>query len=338
MAERSGPVAAVGGLSVEHWKNRAVLVTGAGGFIGGNLAKKLVELGAEVFVLIRDAHPNVAIRVLGIEHRVTVIRGDLGDQALLERTLNEHGIRHVFHLAAQALVGVANQSPVSTFESNIRGTWILLEACRRVGVDSCVVASSDKAYGIHEKLPYEESAPLLGIYPYDASKACTDIIARSYAQTYQMPVTVTRNANIYGPGDMNYSRIVPDAIRCALEKRPLQIRSDGKMQRDYMFVDDAVDGYLRLAERSRELRGRAFNFGTQIATSTLEVVETVRKIVPEAPAPEILGTARYEIPVQYLDATVARRDLGWAPRVALLEGVSRTVEWYRRHRSESPRA
>ena len=314
-----------------YWANKRVLVTGAGGFVGGNLAKGLVDVGADVLVLLREYHPRTTLSLLGIDRSVHVVHGDLVDQALLERVLNEHQIGHVFHLAAQALVGVANHSPVSTFESNVRGSWSLLEACRRIGVESVVVASSDKAYGAQEQLPYHESAPLLGIHPYDASKACTDILARSYAKTYQMPVVVTRNANIYGPADLNFSRIVPDAIRCALRRQPLLIRSDGKMSRDYMFVDDAVNGYLRLGVAATQMAGRAFNFGTQIATTTLEMVEKIGRIVPNAPPPQILGTAKYEIPAQILDATAARTELGWTAATDLDAGLRETVGWYREH-------
>ncbi|MFL5894436.1 MAG: NAD-dependent epimerase/dehydratase family protein, partial [Thermoleophilaceae bacterium] len=260
--------AARGGPELSRWKDVPVLVTGAQGFIGSWLAERLLNEGAQVVTLLRDVEPGSRFAEEGIGDRCTHVRADLLDYEALVRTLNEHGVRTVFHLAAQTIVGTANRSPLSTFETNIRGTYLLLEACRSVGagdpVERVVVASSDKAYGNHDRLPYREDFPLQPRYPYDVSKAATDMIARSYAGTYEMPVAVTRLANVYGGGDVNWSRIVPDTARAlANDKQPV-IRSDGSPERDYMYVGDAVDAYLTIAASldRKDLWGRAWNAGT----------------------------------------------------------------------------
>ncbi|MBU1939560.1 MAG: GDP-mannose 4,6-dehydratase [Candidatus Diapherotrites archaeon] len=316
------------------WQGKKAFVTGADGFIGSWVAKGLLEKGANVYCLARDVKKDAGYDVLGIRDKITLVHGDLIDYASLERPVREYEIDSVFHLAAQALVGVANSGPMSTFESNIRGTYNLLEACRRAErVKRIVVASSDKAYGVQEKLPYTEDSPLHGAYPYDASKACTDIIARSYFTTYGMPVTVTRNANTYGGGDMNFSRIVPDAIRCALEGKALEIRSDGKAERDYMYAQDAVSAYLTLAENAEQegVKGEAFNFGTGKPVSVLEVVKEINGIVDSAVEPKVLGSAKNEIDRQWLDSGKAARVLGWKPEYSLAQGLKETVEWYRHY-------
>lgn len=320
---------------VGFWKDRNVLITGANGFVGSWLAGKLVEEKAHVVALIRDIREDGNLRIQGLADKLTLVNGDVVDQEAVERVLNEYEIDTCFHLAAQAIVGVANRSPVSTFNSNIKGTWILLEACRNSKkVERIVVASSDKAYGCQKKLPYTEDSPLLGSYPYDASKACADILSGCYFVTYGLPVAVTRCANIYGGADMNYSRLIPDAIRCILQEREFVIRSDGTPERDYMYVEDAVSAYLALAEQLNrdEVKGQAFNFGTG---NPISVADLFRKIAllcgkPDV-RPKILGTAKNEIDRQYLDSTKAKNILGWSVKHSIDEGLKKTIEWYKRH-------
>lgn len=318
---------------MHYWHDRSVFITGANGFAGSWLAGALVERGARVVALIRDVVPQGGLRLMGIQDTVTQIHGDLGDLPLLERLLNEYQVHTCFHLAAQAIVGAANRSPLSTFESNIRGTWHLLEACRRTPTVRCVVvASSDKAYGRHDRLPYREDFPLLGIYPYDASKACADILARSYFQTYGLPVSVTRFANLYGGGDFNFSRLVPDTIQAILHNRNPVIRSDGTPVRDYLYVEDAVRGYLALAEQqeSANVAGEAFNFGTGQPVSVLELVSKLIALSGRTHlAPDIQGQPTCgEIDRQYLASDKAQQLLGWQPRYSLEEGLTQTLRWY----------
>src|SRR6266849_4334314 len=244
----------------DGWKDRTVLVTGIGGFVGGGLAAGLLARGATVVGVLRDSGGGRLLEALGIVDRIELVHGSINTPGVVERAINEYEVDTVFHLAAQAIVGVANRSPLSTFESNITGTWQVLEASRQSPtVQSVVVASSDKAYGNQRVLPYTEDTPLSGIYPYDASKVCTDVLARSYAATYNLSVAVTRCANIYGPGDLNWSRLIPGTIRSALDGAPPIIRSDGTPERDYLYLDDAVEGYLRVASHLPAIAGEAFN-------------------------------------------------------------------------------
>ena len=324
---------------MSYWKGKRVLITGADGFVGGNLAQELMARSAQVIAIERDGRPTNTLRMLGIYDRVTVARGDICDLAFMSRVLNEYSVTHCFHLAAQALVGVASAGPLSTFETNIRGTYMVLEASRATkGIEGVVVASSDKAYGVHSALPYTEEASLNGLYPYDASKACTDILARSYFVTYGLRIAVTRNANTYGPGDMSFSRIVPDAIRCALRGVPLKIRSDGMMERDYLFVQDAVRGYADIGEAlgREEVAGQAFNLGTERPVSVLDICTLIAKLTGSAPPPRVLNVTKYEIPRQYLDASKARRVLGWRPEHTLEQGLHKTIEWYRQLLAREP--
>jgi CDP-glucose 4,6-dehydratase len=313
------------------------LVTGAQGFVGSWLAERLLDEGARVVTLLRDVEPDSRFNADGIADRCVLVRAELTDYDAITRALNEHGIRAVFHLAAQTIVGTANRSPLSTFETNIRGTYTLLEACRGLGVvsdrvEQIVVASSDKAYGRHEQLPYREDFPLQPLYPYDVSKAATDMIARSYAATYEMPVAVTRLANIYGGGDPNRSRIIPDTI-LALQhgKRPV-IRSDGSPERDYLYVEDAVDAYLAIAASldERENWGRAWNAGTGEPVSVRDVVERLIRIAGADVEPDVQGdgTPHGEIDRQFLDSSAIKRDLGWQPRWSLDDGLAATWRWY----------
>lgn len=320
------------------WHGRSVLVTGAGGFVGSWLTHALVERDANVTVILRDQPKISNFELLGLASRVNIVRGSIAEYQLVERTLNEYEVDTCFHLAAQAMVGVANRSPLSTFESNIKGTWTFLEACRMSKlIERVVVASSDKAYGSQPRLPYTEDMPLLGSNPYDASKVCADVLARSYHYTYHLPLAVARCANIYGGGDLNFSRLIPGAIRSALLHEPPVIRSDGTPVRDYLYVDDAVAAYLTLAEQveRQDVCGRAFNFGMNAPVSVLEVVRQILDAcgTPDL-VPDVRGTSKLndEIDRQYLDSQRATTALGWIPWVALEEGIRQAVAWY----SESP--
>jgi CDP-glucose 4,6-dehydratase len=308
-------------------------VTGAQGFVGSWLAESLLEAGARVVVPRRDVEPESRFRTDGIEDRCAIALADMLDHESLLRILNEHEVTAVFHLAAQTIVGTANRSPLSTFEANVRGSYNLLEACRVLGtLDAVVVASSDKAYGRHEELPYREDSPLQPTYPYDVSKACTDLIARSYAATYGLPVAVTRLANVYGGGDVNWSRIVPDTARALVRGERPVIRSDGSPERDYLYVEDAVGAYLAIADSlgRKELRGRAWNAGWGRPHSVFEVVNGLIEASGRDVEPDIRGEGvpAGEIDRQYLDSTAMDEELGWRPSVDLEEGLRRSWAWY----------
>jgi CDP-glucose 4,6-dehydratase len=321
------------------WDSKNVFVTGADGFIGSWVAKTLVEKNANVIVVVRDIKVRSNIDVMNLRGKVTIVQGDILDYPLMERVINEYDIDTVFHLAAQALVGIANKSPISTFNTNIRGTWNILEACRKIGtVKRIVVASSDKAYGVHKELPYTEEAPLHGLYPYDASKACADILSRSYFVSYGLPVAVTRNANTYGGGDMNFSRIIPDGICSTLKGKRLEIRSDGTPERDYMYIKDAVSGYLTLAEQlnRKEVQGQAFNFGTETPISVLDLFNKIIKLIGKDIKPKVLGTATNEIDRQYLGIEKVKKVLSWTPKYSLDEGLKETIEWYKEFLEKNP--
>jgi CDP-glucose 4,6-dehydratase len=321
------------GVTTGLWKSRPTLVTGGTGLLGGSLVRRLLGQGAELICLVRDWVPQCELVHTGLIEQVKVARGDVCDQALVERVLGEYGIATVFHLAAQTIVGVANRNPVSTFESNIRGTWTVLEACRRsVLVKQVVVASSDKAYGAQPRLPYDESTPLQGTHPYDVSKSCSDLLARAYARTYGLPVTVTRCGNLYGGGDLNWNRIVPGTIRSVLRGERPVIRSDGSYVRDYFYVDDAAAAYLLLAERlaaDPDLSGEAFNFSTELQVTVRELIERILTLMGSDLEPEVRNEVRHEVREQYLSAAKARRMLAWTPLYTLEEGLLATIEWYR---------
>ena len=315
----------------DFWSGRPVLVTGGGGFLGSWLVKHLVDRGAQVVCLLRDTVPESGLQMVGVADRVHVVRGDIVDFPTVERAINEYEVDTVFHLAAQALVGTANRSPLSTFETNIKGTWVVLEAARTIPtVTRTVVASSDKAYGSAPDLPYREDHPMAGLHPYDASKSCTDILARTYAHTWKMPVTVTRCGNLYGGGDMNWNRIVPDTIKALWEGRAPVVRSDGTFERDYLYVEDAVEGYMRLAERTADpdVAGRAFNLGLGRPVTVLEVVDRLIAIHGADVRPEILNQAKAEIHSQYLDCSLARELLDWTPAHGLEGGLREAWTWY----------
>ena len=324
---------AVADLGVSFWRDRPVLVTGASGLVGGAVVRLLLERGADVVCLLRDWVPDSELVRGGLLARARVVRGDVRDQALLERALGEHEARTVIHLAAQTTVPVANRNPVSTFESNVAGTWALLEACRRSPqVGQVVVASSDKAYGEHARLPYDEDAPLLARHPYDVSKACADLVAQSYAATWGLPVAISRCGNFFGPGDLNWNRIVPGTVRSLLRGERPVVRSDGRFVRDYFYVEDGAAAYLLLAEalaRDPGLRGRAFNFSNEQPLTVLELVERLQAVLGSALEPDVRNEASHEIRAQYLSAARARSELGWAPLFSLEQGLERTVAWYR---------
>ena len=314
------------------WLDRPVLVTGCTGFLGSWLTIALVDAGAQVIGLIRDEIPHSHLRRSGYHARIAAVRGDVTDYALVERTLNEYEIESVFHLAAQTIVTIANRAPLSTFDTNIKGTWTVLEAARRSPtVGRILVASSDKAYGPQTDLPYTEDMQLQGCHPYDVSKACADLIAQAYAETYRMPVAVTRCANLFGGGDLNWNRIVPGTIRSALRgERPI-VRSDGSPLRDYLYVQDAVRAYITLAQQldRSDLHGQAFNFGTDEPRTVLEIVETIVALSDHPDLdPEILGEASNEIQDQYLDSNKAGQMLGWEPVYSLENGLRETIAWY----------
>jgi CDP-glucose 4,6-dehydratase len=323
------------GLSSSFWLDRPILVTGATGLVGSWLVHRLVQSGADVVCLIRDWVPQSELVRTQTIDRVKVVRGDICDRDLLERTLGEYEIETVFHLAAQTIVTIANKNPISTFETNIRGTWNLLEACRRISkVHQIVVASSDKAYGDQTNLPYDENTPLQGQHPYDVSKSCADLISSTYANTYGLPVVITRCGNFFGGGDLNWNRIIPGTIRSIFRKQRPIIRSDGIYVRDYFYVEDGSAAYMLLAEKLAEhpeLKGEAFNFSTEIQVSVIQIVEMILKIMNSDLEPEIRNEASNEIRHQYLSAQKAQCVLGWHPLYSLHDGLERTVAWYQKY-------
>ncbi|NIA06544.1 MAG: NAD-dependent epimerase/dehydratase family protein [Actinobacteria bacterium] len=315
------------------WQDRRVFITGATGLLGSSLTAELVEKGASVVALVRDKLPGSELIRSGLIHKIDRVDGELEDYPTVQRTINEYEIDTIFHLGAQTIVPTANRNPLSTFEANIRGTWHVLEAARHTStVKAVVVASSDKAYGSQEVLPYDESMPLQGRFPYDVSKSCADLLAQSYAHSYSLPVAVTRCGNFYGGGDLNFNRIVPGVIRWAYRgQRPI-IRSDGKMIRDYFYVRDGACCYIELAQYLHshpEIAGEAFNFSNEQQISVLELTELLLKLMDKSDLkPQVLSQANNEIPHQYLSAAKAHKILGWQPRWSLEDGLKETIAWY----------
>ena len=316
----------------EFWQDRSVLITGCTGLLGSWMTQELVARGARVVGLVRDWIPQSRLFTEGLSDKITTVYGGIEDLGVLERAINEYEVDTVFHLAAQTIVGVANREPLGTFEANIKGTWNVLEACRRVGgVSRIVVASSDKAYGDQEILPYDEQTPLQGEHPYDVSKSCADLLCRTYYVTYNLPVCITRCGNFYGGGDLNFNRIVPDTIRSTLRDKPIVIRSDGTYIRDYFYVKDGVLAYLHLAEQMDrpEILGEAFNFSNELQISVLELVHKILKLMGKPHLePTILNQAQNEIKHQYLSAAKARKLLDWKSPYDLDAALLETIQWY----------
>lgn len=315
------------------WRDRPTFVTGASGLVGSWLVRRLVEAGADVVCLVRDWVPQSELVRTGLIKRVKVVRGDIRQREVLERALGEYEIESVLHLAAQTIVTIANRNPVATFETNIGGTWNLLEACRRSPtVKQIVVASSDKAYGDQAILPYDENTPLHGQHPYDVSKSATDLISTTYAKTYGLPVVITRCGNFYGGGDLNWNRIVPGTIRSILRNQRPVIRSDGEYIRDYFYVEDGAAAYMLLAEQlgaRPELKGQAFNFSNEIQVTVGQIVDKILRIMDSPLAPEIRNEASNEIRRQYLSAEKVRTMLAWQPLFSLEQGLAKTIDWYK---------
>ncbi len=316
-----------------NWREKNVLVTGANGFLGSWVTKALVDEGARVICLIKEDLPLSLFNLTGTIDRVTKVAGTLEDYATVEKVIREFGVEICFHLAAQPIVTAAQSEPRLTFETNIRGTWNLLEAVRKVGrVTALVVASSDKVYGDLEELPYIEGNPLLGRSPYDASKVCTDVLAQSYFRTYGLPIGIARCGNFYGPGDLQWSRIVPGTIRSLESHTNPVIRSDGTYVRDYFYVEDGAGAFLTLASQLNrpEVQGQAFNFGTETPTKVLDVVDKLIDLSGKRNLkPKILNEAKGEIREQYLSCAKARKLLNWSHRTTLSEGLSGTYSWYK---------
>jgi CDP-glucose 4,6-dehydratase len=320
-------------LNRDFWRDRPTFVTGGTGLLGSWLAQRLMEAGADVVCLVRDWVPQSELVRTGTMEQVKVVRGDIRDRELIERILGEYETDTVFHLAAQTIVTIANRNPISTFETNIAGTWNLLEACRRSPkVKQIVAASSDKAYGDQTDLPYDESTPLQGRHPYDVSKSAADLIALTYASTYDLPVAITRCGNFYGGGDLNWNRIIPGTIRSIIREQKPVIRSDGNYVRDYFYVEDGAAAYMLLAEKlaaQPELRGEAFNFSNEIQVTVAQIVEKILELMETPLQPEIRNEVSNEIRHQYLSAEKAHRLLGWSPLFTLDEGLLRTIGWYK---------
>jgi CDP-glucose 4,6-dehydratase len=323
---------------INFWQDRRVFITGASGLVGGWLVKELLAQKADVVILLRDWVPGSQLIHSKELEKTTIVRGDLSDSRFLERVLAEYEIQSVIHLAAQTIVPIANRNPLSTFESNIAGAWNLLEACRHVkSISAVVVASSDKAYGDVPMLPYKEDMPLSAIYPYDVSKACADMISLSYAKAFNLPVAITRCGNFFGGGDLNWNRIIPGTIRSILREQQPNIRSDGTLVRDYIYVEDAVSAYMTLTQAlssNANLKGEAFNFSNESQRNVLELTRTILGLMSSDLEPIVRGENRGEIQEQYLDSTKANTILKWKPRFGLEEGLRRTITWYENYFDE----
>ncbi|NLE90939.1 MAG: NAD-dependent epimerase/dehydratase family protein [Elusimicrobia bacterium] len=313
------------------WKDKRVLITGFEGFLGSNLTKTLLGTKAKIIGLdIRTVRKDTIFSRADYG-RIKSYKGSVTNFKLLREILRKHSINVIFHLAAEAIVSRSHKDPLRAFDSNIAGTWRLLEAARgREDMNAIVVASSDKAYGSHKKLPYRENAPLIADHPYDVSKSCADLIAYTYYHTYGLPVVVTRCGNIYGPGDFNFTRLMPDAMRCISRNRTLKIRSDGKFVRDYVYVDDIVSGYIRIAEllKARDLMGQAYNLSDENPLTVMQVLKEINALCGNSLKYRIMNSARYEIKKQYLSSRKAREELQWKPGYTIKEGLRKTIDWY----------
>lgn len=320
-------------VTTSFWRDRRTLVTGATGFLGSWLVEDLLRAGADVICLVRDWQPKSRLVTSGSLDRTSWVSGDVTDQTLIERILGEYEVETVFHLAAQTIVPIANRNPASTFHSNVAGTWSLLEAARRSPlVRQIIVASSDKAYGANATLPYDENTPLQGRTPYDVSKSCADLIAQSFADTFELPVVITRCGNLFGGGDLNWSRLIPGTIRSILRGEAPIIRSDGTFVRDYFYVEDGAAAYRMLAEALAtrpDLSGNAFNFSNEQPRTVIEVVSEILDLMDSDLQPLILNEASQEIQEQHLDASKARETLMWRPLFSPIDGLQTTIRWYR---------
>ncbi len=304
--------------------------------LGSELTSQLVDLGTNLTLIVRDRAFRSPVFNAGLFDKVNSVFGDVTDFALVLRVLNEYEIDTVFHLAAQTIVGIANLSPLSTFDSNIRGTWNVLEAARLSHkIRSVVVASSDKAYGDHEVLPYDEKAPLKGNHPYDVSKSCTDLLAQTYWHTYKLPVSITRCGNLFGGGDLNFSRIIPGTIRSLLRNEPPILRSNGQFIRNYFYIKDAVNGYLCISEQMEKSSGEAFNLATEDRFTVLEMTNLIIRLMNSTLQPLIKNETKNEIPDQYLGVSKVKEVLGWKSRYSIEEALTETIEWYRQYLSFS---
>ena len=316
----------------KFWQNKNIFITGYEGFLGSNLTRTLLNYGAKIWGLDIITHRKNTILSGKDLNKVKVTKGSVGNFSLVSEIIKENNIEFIFHLAAEALVGKCNKNPLRTFSTNIKGSWNVLEASRNNNsIKAIIIASSDKAYGIQKELPYKENSPLAGCHPYDVSKSCTDLLAYTYFCTYRLPVCITRCGNIYGPGDFNFSRIVPDTVRSVLRNKTLIIRSDGKFTRDYIYVEDIVRGYLLLAQKMESLRlyGEAFNFSNETPVSVLELVRMISKLAGQnKPNYKIANTAKDEIKHQYLSAKKAYKILKWFPQYTLDSGLKKTIDWY----------
>ena len=317
----------------KFWKDKKVLITGFEGFLGSNLSKALISLGAGMFGLDIRVRRKETVLTEHDYKKISVIKGSVVNYKLVEKVINKHKINLVFHLAAEAIVGKCHHNPLRTFSANIEGTWNILEVCRNSkDIQSIIIASSDKAYGVHEELPYTEESPLNGSHPYDVSKSCADLVANTYFNTYGLPVAVMRCGNIYGPGDFNFSRLIPDAMRSIVLNKILKIRSDGSFVRDYVYVDDIVAGYIKIAElmKKNSLSGEAFNLSDEKPIAVIKLLREISKFNPcgNELKYKIMNTAKYEIKEQYLSSAKARRILGWKPAYNLCDGLRKTAEWY----------
>jgi len=316
----------------KFWNDKSVFITGYEGFLGSNLTKTLLDYGAKIWGLDIITHRKTTLLSDRELNKIKIIRGNVINFSLISEIIEKNNIEFIFHLAAETLVGKCNKNPLKAFSTNIKGTWNILEASRNSNsVKAIVVASSDKAYGTPKELPYKEKSPLSGCHPYDVSKSCTDLLAHAYFCTYHLPVCITRCGNIYGPGDFNFSRIVPDTIRSALRGETLIIRSDGKFTRDYNYVDDIVEGYLLLAQKMESLRlyGEAFNFSNESPMSVLKLVKIISKILGQNKANyRITNIVKNEIKHQYLSSEKAYKILKWSPQYTLEAGLKKTIEWY----------
>lgn len=320
-------------MNKKFWKDKRVLITGFEGFLGSNLTKELLKSQAKIIGLDIKTFRKQTILSHDDYKRLRVYKGSVANFNLVKKILRKHSINVIFHLAAEAIVGRSHNNPRRAFKSNITGTWEVLEAARKQeGIEAIVVASSDKAYGSHKKLPYREGTPLIANHPYDVSKSCADLIAHTYAHTYNLPVAVTRCGNIFGPGDFNFSRLIPDAIRCALTGKTLLIRSDGRSTRDYVYITDIVNGYILITEKMKllKLNGEVFNFSDELPLSVIALLSKIRKTFNGFPQHKILNNSYYEIRHQYLSSKKARKILGWVPVVDIEKGIRITKPWAER--------